>query len=330
MNNISQPHICFFPTLTVLIDDKQEFLDSITLKLDNQSQSYKLFTNARQAIEYIKTNYKKSQWFYNHIKSLEEEKQDHKVIELNIHDIYKQIYNKDRFDIITSVIIDYDMPKINGLDVAKELHDLNLSKIFLTGTADEKLAVGAFNNKLIDGFIAKSSEIIYQEIDNRIKEGANLYFKEVSKSVSPYAIGENNIIISNPQFIELFNTLISEKNIVEYYMTESNLSYLFLNKYGRGDMLFLFPNDHLDLMYQMAKEENVAKPILTQLKSKEKMLCFYDFKESTFSFTDNFEPYLVDTKKINFGGVDYYYGYQEDVLNDEKAISFYKFNNKFS
>jgi hypothetical protein len=95
-------------------------------------------------------------------------------------------------------------------------------------------------------------------------------------------------------------------------------------------MLFLFPNDHLDLMYQMAKEENVAKPILTQLKSKEKMLCFYDFKESAFSFTDNFEPYLVDTKKINFGGVDYYYGYQEDVLNDEKAISFYKFNNKFS
>ena len=58
MNNINQPHICYFPTLTIFIDDKQEFLDSITLKLDKKSQSYKFFANARQAIEYIKTNYK--------------------------------------------------------------------------------------------------------------------------------------------------------------------------------------------------------------------------------------------------------------------------------
>jgi CheY-like chemotaxis protein len=328
MNNINQPHICYFPTLTIFIDDKQEFLDSITLKLDKKSQSYKFFANARQAIEYIKTNYKKSQWFYNHIKNLEEEKEDHKVIELNIHDIYKQIYNKDRFDIITSVIIDYDMPEINGLDVAKELHDLDLSKILLTGAADEKLAVDAFNNKLIDGFITKSSETIYQEISAKIKEGADSYFREVSKILSPYATKENDINISNPQFMQLFNTIISEKNIIEYYMTESALSYLFLNNHGRVDMLFLFPDKHLDSIYQIAKEENISKSILNQLESKQKILCFYDFKESIFSFSDSYEQYLIDAKKIVLDGVDHYYGYKENILDEEKVISFYKFNNR--
>lgn len=328
MNDINKPYICYFPTLTIFIDDKQEFLDSIALKLNNESQSYKFFVNARQAIKYIKTNYKKSQWFYNHIKSLEEEKQDHNVIELNIHDIYKQIYKEERFDIITSVIIDYDMPELNGLDVAKELHNLDLSRILLTGTADEKLAVDAFNNKLIDGFITKSSKTIYQEISTKIKEGTNSYFREISKILSPYVIGENNIIVKHPRLIQLFNTLIYENNIIEYYMTESGLSYLFMNKHGRMDMLFLFPDNHLDSIYQIAKEENVPKPILNQLKSKEKMLCFYDFKESIFSFTGNYKQYLVDTKKINLSGIDYYYGYKEDVLNEEKVISFYKFNSR--
>ncbi len=92
--------------------------------------------------------------------------------------------------------------------------------------------------------------------------------------------------------MQLFNTIISEKNIIEYYMAESSLSYLFLSNHGRVDMLFVFPDNHLDSTYQMIKEENVSTSILNQLESKQKMLCFYDFKESIFF------PFLIAMNSI--------------------------------
>ena len=194
------PHACYFPTLTIFIDDKQEFLDSLLFRLRSPFHYYKFFSNPEEAVYYIKNNYQKANWFFNYIASLEEEKNNQKLIEINLSDLHKHVHNEERFDIITSVLIDYDMPEWTGLDVARELNGLNLRRILLTGAADEKLAVNAFNMNLIDGFIPKSSDNIYEEIEQKINEGKNFYFSELSKKILPsYWFMKERLINSIPE-----------------------------------------------------------------------------------------------------------------------------------
>ena len=44
-------------------------------------------------------------------------------------------------DMISTVIVDYDMPSQNGIDFCRQLSDLPIKKVMLTGRADYKLAV---------------------------------------------------------------------------------------------------------------------------------------------------------------------------------------------
>ena len=67
------------------------------IDLDTNKQSYRYFTNARQAIEFIIDNYNKSQWFLTYIKDIEEESQNCKLVGIDIGNLYRQIYNKNRF-----------------------------------------------------------------------------------------------------------------------------------------------------------------------------------------------------------------------------------------
>ena len=273
-HNIDKSYICYFPTLTVLIDDNKEFLDSIVLNLDVNQQSYKSFSNARSAINFIKSNYLSSQWFQTYINILEEEKTDCKLVEFNIHDLHQQMYNKYRFNIITTVIADYDMPEINGLDLFLELKQLNLHKVILTGAADERLAVNAFNNKLIDGFISKGSNLVYKELFKSIKLGQNNYFDRISKNIlESYSNDITHSIRNNKDYIALFNSIIKDNHIVEYYMIEEDAKYLLIDRMGQLSIFFIYPEDQLQSFYQLAEEDNCDSELLLQLKDYKKMVC---------------------------------------------------------
>ena len=85
-------------------------------------------TRRRRSIQskFIKDNYHKSKWFLKYIQNIEEAEQDRKLVEFNLKDLYKQVYDQKRFDIITTVISDYDMPEITGLEMFSDLHDAQL------------------------------------------------------------------------------------------------------------------------------------------------------------------------------------------------------------
>ncbi len=82
-------------------------------------------------------------------------KRDRRIIDLDIPAIHREIYNSKRFLENTVLVIDYAMPVMHGMEVCKELSHLPIKKLMLTGEADDKLAVQAFNQKLINKFIRK-------------------------------------------------------------------------------------------------------------------------------------------------------------------------------
>lgn len=66
----------------------------------------------------------------------------------------------ERHQLARTCVVDYAMPGTDGLKVLNTLQDWPGARILLTGQADEKIAIQAFNNGLIDYFIPKQSHDI--------------------------------------------------------------------------------------------------------------------------------------------------------------------------
>ena len=316
-------HICSFPTTTVIVDDNEEFLNSIALKLDKTRQSYKYFTSAHEATKFIKDNYHKSRWFLKYIQNIEEAEQDRKLVEFNLKDLYKQVYDQERFDIITTVISDYDMPEITGLEMFSDLHDAQLHKVLLTGVVDEKVAVKAFNDKAIDAFIPKSHPDIYSQIHKVIEDGSNNYFADIGyKLLEPANKDLFNSIYNNSVFTRLFDNLMKDHDIVEYYMTSTDGSFLLISKSGQYGMFFIYSEEHLESLSLMAKEEDFAPKYQELLDRREKMLCFYGSNEQTIADWNDCQKYLQDCTKIEISGTNYYYSYVKNIGLNKEIIGF--------
>ena len=174
----------FFPTQTIVIDDNIQFLESLSLGLSCQTHSYKFFSNPIEALSFIKENAKRSNWIKKYIELLEEEEAHHKIIDVNISELYKEMFNKERFKVITNIVVDFDMPVINGLDFCESIIEIkDINKILLTGTVDDKSAIDAFNKKLINYFIPKNSSKILASINEATKDGSSLYFDNLSEII---------------------------------------------------------------------------------------------------------------------------------------------------
>ena len=321
-NNI---HICSFPTVTVVVDDNRGFLDSIALNLDTNKQSYKYFANARQALEFIIDNYYKSQWFLEYIKDIEEESQNCKLVEINIGNLYRQIYNKNRFEIITNIIADYDMPEINGLQMYDELQGLDFYKVLLTGTASEQLAIQAFNTKKINGFIPKSHSNIYDEIHKSIISASDNYFSNITNRLLFHNNETHNNSPRNDKELQkvIFN-IMNNNNIVEYYMTELENSYLLVDKNGATSMFFLYPESELDAFYNIAKDEELSEECLKNLAKYETMFCYYNLQGNPLTDFSNCYRHLLKTNKININNINYYWSYSPQT---DHTLEFISYNN---
>ena len=319
MNFTKYPYICYFPTTNVFIDDSKEYLESLYPILSaNKNNIYKFFSNSSDAIEFIKKNVTNNQWYKKYINAQENQ------------NINQQAYNVTRFSIITNVFIDYNMPGLNGLEVAHELSNLGIRKVLLTGAADQETVIRAFNENLIDGYIRKDNELINEKIIKSINKGNNIYFEKIDTvrlniNDEDFKFKEIERIKKNKEFIDLFNNLIKEHNIIEFYEVEKDLCYLFLDVNAKPFMFYFYSENYLDEFYEFAKEEGLSKRILSELKNKTKMFCF-DEHLNFFNIKSlkECENNLVQTSAILINNKKYFFSIKDKNI-DKKIIPFINF-----
>ncbi len=79
-------------------------------------------------------------------------------VNIEIAQIYQELWDRQRFTRTAILIVDYDMPGLNGLELARRLKSkLAIKVMLLTGEADQQTAITAFNQGEIDRFLPKSA-----------------------------------------------------------------------------------------------------------------------------------------------------------------------------
>jgi CheY-like chemotaxis protein len=307
--------LCYHPTTTVLVDDNQDFLQVIKMELE-QSLCCQAYIDPGKALHFFKHEYALKPFTQRCFMTSPEERLDHLFFNLNLRLIHKEIEAVKRFNEVAVVVLDYTMPRMNGLSLARELKALapNLQLILLTGEADHELAVQAFNEGIIDKFIKKSTPDLSHVLLEAIKALEHKYFVNLSQTIFDKLNGSSDKLLRlhNPIFCQFFAELCVQHQAVEYYLVDSSGSFVLINKYGEPTWLAVLTHDELIEFYQFALLEKAPVNVLEALQQKSKLPFFYSEQDLTIPPRDWLQ-YLHAAEQLH--GTDFYY-----ALSSNKAL----------
>ncbi len=324
---------CYFPTTTVLVDDQESFLSKVGLNLQ-QITPLRSFNDPLKALEFMNQQSKKQlQLDKIMINTFDMEaslaKADQHALTIDIAAILKHLYNAKRFLQVSDILVDYNMPNMNGIDVCEKIKDPTVRKLMITGDMDISIAITAFNKGSISKFIPKQTEKLTQTLIDCIKTEKENYFVTHSTTILKILANEDYNCLENPHFIRLFRSLCKEHQTVEYYMIDDNGSFLFLNCEGKPTWLVVRSVQALEDHIVFAEDSKAPKGIVDVLKNREKLAFLFSERDQHLPAIQ-WLPYLHSAQPIP-GINDFYYAVitDEPLYNNQlgKFISFRQFMN---
>lgn len=321
---------CYFPSTVLFIDDSREFLTNFTLQLSDKL-AYQLFDSPYDALESIEQKLKESD--YLNQRCFSEYTESHhspltnQTINLDLAAIHSEVYNPQRFSEVSIIVVDYAMPGMNGLEFCQRMQNSSIKKILLTGQADEKTAIEAFNQGLIHRFIQKNDPNATELINDSIRILQQQYFQNMSDMIVKMLAVNSPNCLQDEKFSEFFKQLCEDKKIVEFYLTANSGSFLLLDEYAKSYCLIMKNAQDLKLHYDLAQDNHAPQEVLQQLHKGEKIPYFWQPDDFHSDWTD-WSTCLLSAQKLECAE-SYYYALVENPLmpniRREKILSYHDY-----
>ena len=264
----------FHPTTVVFVDDNENFLKSLDLELP-QSWAFRGFSEGEDALEFLNRPPALPP-LVDRCFTLSVEDRAHPTVALDLSLIEQEINHLDRFRRNSVVMIDYSMPLMNGLEFCAELTDHYLQKAMLTGVADEKVAVQAFNARLIDRFIPKNTSHSISDIVAYAEEMQLAYFSQHTARLT------TTLSLNPPRFLtdrdvaRAVRAVMGRENVVEYYMLQYPSGFLMLRSDGSALKMFVYEEADVRHGLSTARARGAPEEVLQGLESRQLVLAYMD------------------------------------------------------
>ncbi len=327
---------CYFPTTVLFLDDKIDELTGIKISLQ-RNLVCKLYRDPLTALRYLTNEYQPKPFFKRWVSNLKdidrENDPTHSYIDIDLYAIHREIYATDRFEEISVVIVDYDMPKMNGLEFCKKIKNSSIKKLMLTGVADESLAVRAFNEGIIDHFVGKGERNFTEHLNKAIAELQYAYFHDLSSMISKN-IGSNPYsCLSDPEFIKFFANIRQERSIVEYYLVNDSGCFLLLDINGNPSWLVMKSEEHMKHYWQTAKDNGAPRNIVNALDKREKVLFLFSEEDEYCVPASGWARYMYPAAQFIGKCNNYFYAIIEGSavydINTDKIASYRSYLESF-
>ncbi|KTD33564.1 Two component response regulator [Legionella nautarum] len=255
----------YFKSKIILVDDNESFLDNLSFKLSN-SYTVETFSDPEKAKEAIISSYENditsvTQNFLTEIENEDEEAH----YSVDFSKIISLSENENKKETVSVVIVDYSMPLINGIEFCKKIAHLPILKIILTGYADFKVAVDAFNEGIIDRFLVKDSPLMLEETIKEINAMQELFFEKLSYPLLPHFSVKRETLLTSKEYIGHFNEIIHNINACEFYLFNPLGSYLLLDEKGSKFYFIVLLDKQLDEYIDLAKDMNADPELIKRM-----------------------------------------------------------------
>lgn len=309
----------YHPTTVVFVDKERDFLLNICSHLSDEV-AFRLCDNSSLALTMVEKSiidYSKKNYF--HFEELGEFPFVHHTISLSVNDIHKEIYNPHRFEHISVLVIDLATPELDGLDVCIKLKGTGIKIILLTEKSEEKVAISAFNQGLIHGYISKRDKLALKGLGKQIELLQRTYFKENIESLLDALPFRSYPFIQDQVFQMHFSEIIHNFGIVEYYLIEKPTGFLLIDKNGQSFTLGVLDYMHLTLQKELAKDWGASEEVVKAIENEDACLMIPSHVQKPKA--KSFEEWLVPIEAIVGEEQVYYLAWLEgSSLASSKSI----------
>lgn len=260
--------VCRYPTLTVLVDDSASFIADLEFHM-NPAIAVKCFRDAQEALDWINlcTSGGKKQGLPIRIgydgQALSLER---RTIALDIDHLYRTAMDPWRFHSPAVVVVDYAMPRMNGLDFCRALAGLPCKKILFTGEADEMVAVNAFNKGLIDRYFRKGDPNALGQLEVEIAALEREYFLERFGTVKDLVARDSFSFLADVTFVDLVDRLMTEHGFVEHFLFPNPPGLLFFDADGKATLMVVETRIGLISHLEAAQDFSAPESLIMALR----------------------------------------------------------------
>jgi len=266
----------FHPTRVAFIDDEISFLSILLTRLQlglpvTTYNSPRTFL-ADLEQEHVTANLDTDWWGY--YLGMADSPVQSQVISLNKSKIYQQAFDKRRFDTISVVVVDYDMPDMSGLALCRELADLPCKKILLTGHTDSAMVSRAFKQGLIDLYLPKFHPRLELELTTAIRHFQHQYMTSATEMFARRLRATDPVVWSDRAFSRFFQRFCTDRGVVEFYAVDDPRGFLLLDKAARGRLMLIHTSADIDAQRAIAEASRAPSTVISALRSKQRVLHF--------------------------------------------------------
>lgn len=327
--------LCFYPTTVGLVDDDKAYLKKLLFPLvGKECLSCLTYEKPEDALNFLTKQYR-SDSFINRCLISQESKFDHLVADLDIAAIHKEMFNPNRHSEVSALVVDFAMPEINGLELARSIRKSNpyIKIIMLTGEAGHSLGIDALNEHSIDYFILKTDPNVMDKLVQAIRASQAEYFLNMSAmALNKIADFSKDILpcLSDPVFVDFFKQLCATHKLIEYYLMDARGSFLLLDAQGKPSILAVADEEMMEVYQQLANDDDAPQAVIGALESKQ-MVPYFHTEDDFTTRPAEWEPYLHSAKILQ-GKETYCYAYIADPgnyeLDRDKIFSYQQFLEK--
>ncbi|HTR06222.1 MAG TPA: response regulator [Paraburkholderia sp.] len=283
-----------YPTTVAFVDDSAAFLSNLSLQLE-PDLAFRLFSSPTEALKFLNGRSAQEQAaepMFGPYLDRTEENDAHQVIAMRVDAIRSLVHNPARFESVSVVVVDYDMPELNGLEFCRRIGDPSIKKIMLTGKADEHVAVRSFNEGLIDRFIRKHEVDAVETLNQAIRDMQRAYFDRCCNTVldalavSEYAFLKDHALAAHVKGIA--NSL----RIVEHYLSYQPHGLLMFDGVGTAYLLVIHTEESLRGVREIAIEQGAPESFLAELDSRRSLPYFWRTEGYYPAQCTDWQPYM--------------------------------------
>jgi CheY-like chemotaxis protein len=295
----------YFPTTTIWVDDNnnflkaaEEILGSNQLKTFNDPQACLSFFTSYQSI------FSKIPFLHGCIDNDYYGSVNHSPVDFNVPALQQIKDHSERQNEISVVIVDYKMPGMNGIELCRELKNSPIKKILLTGEANAKEAITAFNENIIDRFIPKNSTSLVNDVRTHLNNLNLQYFCERTYGLLQHLEADSKLPLTDPSFIDFFNHWRQAHAIKEYYLIDKNGSLHVTNEKNQSYYFILHTDKSLNSFITLYQDE--IPDMMAAIKNREKIPFFGVGREGWEFETKEWSNYFYEPQVLA-GRENYYW-----------------------